>query len=189
MTLSKESEEISLFDSEILESLDFSSSSAVFNPPITSANPGPGLRVRALQSGDDQRGFLTLLTQFTKVGDISRDEFLRTFNAMREKSGTYYIVVIEDLEKGEIIGAATLLIEQKFIRHCAKKGCVEDVVVNSSYRGRQLGKLIVVTLNLLAKALGCYKVSLNCTDSMIRFYEGVGYAKEEGNGNFLVIRL
>ncbi|CAB4065418.1 GNPNAT1 [Lepeophtheirus salmonis] len=132
-------------------------------------NPGPGLKIRALQSGDDERGFLSLLKQLTTVGDISREKFVDAFESMRSKNGTYYVI--------------------KFIRNCAKKGCVEDVVVNSSYRGKQLGKLIVITLNLLAKELGCYKVSLNCTDKMVKFYEGVGYTKEEGNGNFLVIRL
>ncbi|XP_040567323.1 probable glucosamine 6-phosphate N-acetyltransferase [Lepeophtheirus salmonis] len=183
------SEEISLFDSDIFKKIDFSNYSNKFDPPISVADPGPGLKIRALQSGDDERGFLSLLKQLTTVGDISREKFVDAFESMRSKNGTYYVIVIEDTTKEEIIGCATLLIEQKFIRNCAKKGCVEDVVVNSSYRGKQLGKLIVITLNLLAKELGCYKVSLNCTDKMVKFYEGVGYTKEEGNGNFLVIRL
>ena len=38
-------------------------------------------------------------------------------------------------------------------------GRVEDVVVSDQYRGRQLGKFIVVLASLLAAQLGCYKVS------------------------------
>lgn len=33
-------------------------------------------------------------------------------------SGDYYVTVIEDTRKNEIIGAATLVIEHKFIHEC-----------------------------------------------------------------------
>lgn len=39
---------------------------------------------------------------------------------MKATPNTYYIVVIEDLNKGQVIGSATLLVEQKFIHNCAK---------------------------------------------------------------------
>jgi len=42
---------------------------------------------------------------------------------------------------------------------------------------------------LLAKQLDCYKLSLDCKDKMIPFYEGFGFTKEDGNGNFMVIRF
>lgn len=41
----------------------------------------------------------------------------------------------------------------------------------------------------LAKALGCYKITLNCTDEMIRFYTSLGFKAEPGNANFLMIRV
>lgn len=34
------------------------------------------MKVRPLQDGDYDRGFLKLLAQLTKVGDVSRGEFL-----------------------------------------------------------------------------------------------------------------
>lgn len=34
-------------------------------------------------------------------------------------SGDYYVTVIEDTRKNEIIGAASLIIERKFIHNCA----------------------------------------------------------------------
>ena len=33
---------------------------------------------------------------------------------------TYFVVVIEDISKGKIIGAATLLIEKKFLHDAGK---------------------------------------------------------------------
>lgn len=75
-------------------------------------------------------------------------------------SGDYYVTVIEDTRKNQIIGAASLIIERKFIHNCAvvsqesspvqysythsltlQRGRLEDVVVNDTYRGKQLGKL------------------------------------------------
>ncbi len=48
---------------------------------------------------------------------------------------------------------------------------------------------IVATLIELGKKLGCYKITLNCTDQMMRFYDGLGFKAEEGNANFLMIRV
>jgi glucosamine-phosphate N-acetyltransferase len=56
-------------------------------------------------------------------------------------SGDYYVTVIEDLRSNKIIGSATLVLEQKFIHGCAVRGRLEDVVVDDTYRGKQLGKL------------------------------------------------
>ena len=46
---------------------------------------------------------------------------------------------------------------------------------------------IVETLTLLGKQHGCYKMSLECADRNIQFYEHFGYKKDEGN-NFMVQR-
>lgn len=63
------------------------------------------------------------------------------------------------------------------------------MVVNNTYRGKQLGKLIVVTVSLLAEYLGCYKMTLNCKDKLIPFYKSLGYLQEEGNSNSMNIRF
>lgn len=63
--------------------------------------------------------------------------------AQMKRSGDYFVTVVEDTRKHEIIGAATLVLEHKFIHGCATRGRLEDVVVNDTYRGKQLGKLYV----------------------------------------------
>lgn len=70
-----------------------------------------------------------------------------------------------------------------------QRGIIEEVVVSNEYRGKQLGKLIVATLIELGKVLGCYKITLNCNDKMVKFYEGLGFNAEPGNANFLMIRV
>jgi len=181
-------DEQSLYDRNVLEKLDFCRSIAKFKPAITAINTGETwIKVRPLQDGDYDRGFLKLLSQLTGVGQVSRSQFLNTFHKMKN-SGDYYVTVIEDTHKNEIIGSATLVIEHKFIHECGLRARLEDVVVNDTYRGKQLGKLIVVTVTLLAEHLGCYKMSLECKDSLVKFYTSLGYVLEPGNGNSMHIR-
>merc|ERR1739838_857150 len=172
-------EEDELFSSHVLTDLDLSQSSATFNPPLTVSSPGEGLQVRSLCLEDYDRGFLELLGQLTSVGNISREECKET----------YYIVVIEDVTVGRVIGAATLVAEKKFIHNCGMVGRLEDVVVSDVYRGKQLGKLVVTVTSLLATKLGCYKITLNCNDQMIKFYNSLGYKSEDGNANYMCIRV
>lgn len=178
-----------MFDPKFLLHLDFHRSPAKFNPFISAAAPGePWLKVRPLQDGDYNRGFLEILGQLTDVGNISLPQFLNRFAQMRA-SGDYFVTVIEDTRKNKIIGSATLVLERKFIRNCAIRGQLEDVVVDDTYRGKQLGKLIVVTVSLLAEYLGCYKMTLNCKDKLIPFYRSIGYVDEKGNANSMNIRF
>lgn len=58
-----------------------------------------------------------------------------------QRSGDYYVTVIEDGRSNRIIGSSTLITECKFIHECGLRGRLEDVVVNNTYRGKQLGKL------------------------------------------------
>merc|ERR1712013_619226 len=178
-----------LFPSNILIDLDLTNCSALFNPLISISSPGEGLRVRSLCLEDYDCGFLELLGQLTSVGNISREQWEARYQAMKSCVNTYYVVVVEDVNLARVIGAATLVVEKKFIHCCGLVGRLEDVVVSDEYRGRQLGKLVVSITSLLATKLGCYKITLNCTDKMIKFYTGLGYKSEEGNANYMCIRV
>jgi glucosamine-phosphate N-acetyltransferase len=56
------------------------------------------------------------------------------------------IASLADLDKKQIIATATLVVELKFIRGCGKCGHIEDVVVDSSYRGLRLGLRVIEAL-------------------------------------------
>ena len=53
--LAGEEDETFMFDTSLLHKLDFSGLQC-FKPPISPAEPGPGLKVRALSSADYDRG-------------------------------------------------------------------------------------------------------------------------------------
>ena len=114
--------------------------------------------LRSLCLEDYDRGYLALLSQLTSVGEISREQWEDRWHQMRDCNSTYYVIVVEDRSLARLVGAATLVLERKFIHSCGSVGRLEDVVVSSDYRGRQLGKLLVTTASTLAVKLGCYKV-------------------------------
>ncbi|KAK2139481.1 hypothetical protein NP493_82g03035 [Ridgeia piscesae] len=162
----------------MLTRLDWSAKTASFKNGCSPSSPGDSLEMRPLRLSDYHRGFLQLLGQLTLVGEVSFDEFKERFSAMKQCRDTYYILVVEDTGTKELIGCATLLVEQKFIHSAGTRGRVEDVVVHSEYRGRQLGKLLVETLTLLGKLVDCYKMSLECKPENVKFYETFGYAPD-----------
>ena len=46
------------------------------------------------------------------------------FHEMKQCPGSYFVVVIEDIQKSQVIGAATLIVEQKFIHNAACVSCI-----------------------------------------------------------------
>ena len=90
----------------------------------------------------------------------------------------YIIIVAEDLESSEIIGTATLLIEQKFIHNGGKVGHIEDVVTRKGFEGRGVGREIVNKLIEIANEYGCYKIILDCDVTVVKFYEKMGFVKK-----------
>jgi glucosamine-phosphate N-acetyltransferase len=87
--------------------------------------------------------------------------YSETFGAI-QKNGHQHLLVIE--VNGKIVGAGSIMIEQKFIHGCGKvqyliqTGHIEDIVVCDSLRGKGLGKLLILKLTEIGKSLGCYKV-------------------------------
>uniref|UniRef100_A0A183AIN4 Glucosamine 6-phosphate N-acetyltransferase n=1 Tax=Echinostoma caproni TaxID=27848 RepID=A0A183AIN4_9TREM len=118
---------------------------------------------------------LDLLAQLTQVGTVSQCDFQKKFARMMACPETYFILVIEDVATKSIVASATLLVEQKFIHECSKRGHIEDVIVDSAYRGRGLGKCLIEALVRMGKHLGCYKITLDCRDDKVGFYQKIGF--------------
>ncbi|XP_055346865.1 glucosamine 6-phosphate N-acetyltransferase-like [Paramacrobiotus metropolitanus] len=152
------------------------------------------LRLRPLHKEDFSKGYLDLLAQHTKVGDVSAAKFAEQFQTMQAYKDIYYIVVIEDLAAHKIVATGTLEIEHKFIHSAALRGRIEDVVVDreasiKDYRYSQgnLAAVIMDVVTTMGKVLGCYKISLESEDNIIKFYEKFGYKVEPGQ-NYMAVR-
>ena len=76
---------------------------------------------------------------------------------------------------GKIVATAKLIIENKLY---AKMGHIEDVVVGQNYRCRGFGKALIDKLiNIALEHRDCYKVVLNCKDTLDDFYAKCGMTK------------
>lgn len=146
-------------------------------------------RLRPLCFPDYGLGYLDLLSQLTVTGTVTQQMYLNTFEVMKNNSGTYYIIVIEDTEENRIVASGSLTIEKKFIHFCGQRGRIEDIVVDSNCRGKRFGKIVVQRLIALSRVLNCYKISLECKDSNVNWYSSMGFVKEPGNSNYMQIRF
>eukprot|EP01084_Bolivina_argentea_P305886 528464_1 len=135
-------------------------------------------KIRKLEKSDYDKGHVELMGQLTDVGKVNRIAYSTAFDIMKSNplQSTF---VIEDKSKNLIIGTITIIIEQKFVHGCSRVGHIEDVVTDSNYRGKGLGKLITEYAVNYAKQNGCYKVILNCNDKNVPFYARCGFEKKE----------
>lgn len=122
-----------------------------------------------------KNSYLSLLKQLTSIEQLSIFTFL---NLVRIISSRGIIPILLD-EKGNIVAAATLLVEQKIARGGSKVGHIEDVVVDSKYRGFGLGKIVVKACQDYAALNNCYKIILDCTRENVLFYEKCGFKEKE----------
>eukprot|EP01097_Dermamoeba_algensis_P010662 TRINITY_DN7954_c0_g1_i1.p1 TRINITY_DN7954_c0_g1~~TRINITY_DN7954_c0_g1_i1.p1 ORF type:complete len:182 (-),score=44.52 TRINITY_DN7954_c0_g1_i1:113-622(-) len=139
----------------------------------------PTLVVRPLCSDDYKKGHCEILGQLTEVGQVTQEQWLERFEYMRKHNDSYFIVVIEDSKKGKIIASGTVMVERKFIRNCGLCGHIEDIVVDKTYRGKNLGKEIIDQLKHVGFLQGCYKIILDCSEDNVPFYNKCQFYKKE----------
>lgn len=139
------------------------------------------IKIRKLQRRDIYNGFLLSLDSLRRSSHIKPKKANSIFDKI-SKNTDYVIYVAE--YNGEIIGATTLLIEQKFIHDGGKVGHIEDVVVRKEFQGKGVGKKIVISLLKYAQKKGCYKTILDCSDELVPFYESIGFKRHSNSMRF-----
>ena len=126
-------------------------------------------------------GFLLSLDSLRETSHIKPKKADIIFDKI-SKDPNYVIYVAE--HNGEIIGATTLLIEQKFIHDGGKVGHIEDVVIRKDHQGKGVGKKIINALLKYAQKKGCYKTILDCSDELVPFYENIGFKQYSNSMRF-----
>ena len=137
-------------------------------------------RIRTLDKNDFSKNYLNLMSQLSPVDikKVTKLEFVSWVEEVNNNSN-HNIFVIENVDNADIIASGTLLIEPKLIHSFGYAGHIEDIIVDKSYRGCGLGKIIVSYLIEHAKILKCYKVILNCSDKYVKFYKKLGLNKKD----------
>ena len=133
--------------------------------------------IRELKEEDLSNGFIETLSNLSEVGKLANDTIRKREILSEIKDKNYRIVIAEDNQNHQIIGSATLLIEQKFIHNGGKAGHIEDVVTRKGYEGKGIGSEILKELIKIAKDNECYKIILDCDEKLVKFYEKLGFKK------------
>ncbi len=128
--------------------------------------------IREIQKEDLWNGFLTTLDSLRQTSNIEKNTANEIFDKI--KNNPDQIIAVALIEE-KVVGAATLLLESKFIHNGGIVGHIEDVVVDKNYQGQKIGEKIIKYLLEFAKTKGCYKTILDCVDDVKPFYEKLGF--------------
>ena len=139
------------------------------------------MTVRTLREADLRNGFLEALDALRPASDLAPERAVEVF---RRLDGNPDSVVAVAEVGGRVVGAATLLIEHKFINQAGKAGHIEDVAVAAGRQGQGIGRALVRYLLERAATAGCYKTILDCGDDVVPFYEGLGFRRRTNGMDF-----
>ena len=131
--------------------------------------------IRELKPADFGKGFIETLGNLSDTEGLSLGEARGILKAMK-RAGLYHTFVAVGAD-GKVLGATTLLVEQKFTHGGGLVGHIEDVVVRKGHDGRGIGSSVVKEAVGMAKELGCYKVILDCKEDLEAFYARLGFVK------------
>jgi len=139
------------------------------------------IKIRKLQKKDLFNGFLHSLDALRNTSNMSPRKAQAVFDKISNNPNeTIYVAIMDS----KIIGAASIIIEQKFIHNGGKVGHIEDVVVAKEFQGKGVGQKVVQSLLNHAQKQGCYKTILDCTDDLIPFYKKIGFKLHSNSMRF-----
>ena len=122
---------------------------------------------------------LSLLSELSVVTELDTNLYLEYVKKI-SSIGTIIVSYIENLlsENFDIIASGTIIIEPKFIRGGKNVGHLEDIVVKSAHRGKQISSDILNLLKNIAREKDCYKVILDCNEEVKKVYNRSGFEEK-----------
>ena len=121
---------------------------------------------RPLELGD-YYVYYHLINQFRET-DFSYNQFS---NLLRMQHINIWVGLVDN----KIVGFGTILYEQKLIHNYGIVAHIEDVVISNNHKHKKYGSLLMEFLMDKAKEKGCYKIILNCEQTLKPFYEKIGF--------------
>lgn len=134
--------------------------------------------IEELDESHDCVEYCKLLKQLTTIDPdhISVEKFKKR---VRLISGNPYHKIIVAKINNTIVGTTTILIEPKFIHDLSFVAHIEDVVVDTTYRGAGIGKCLMKKAINISKDFDCYKIILDCSTKNVSYYEKLGFSVKE----------
>ena len=122
---------------------------------------------------------LSLLSELSVVSELDTKLYLEHIKRI-SNMGTIIVCYIDNpfSEKFDIIASGTIIIEPKLIRGGKSVGHIEDIVVKSAHRGKQISSDILNLLKTVAREKDCYKVILDCSEEVKKVYNRSGFEEK-----------
>ena len=117
-------------------------------------------------TSNDYLKYLSLIQEFRPT-EFTEDTFKKILDIIQTSSAIW---VYE--EEGELLATGTIFYEHKFIFNTCVYAHIEDVCVRASHRRQGLGKRMIQ--HLVDQSRHCYKITMDCADENIKFYESCG---------------
>lgn len=128
------------------------------------------MEFRILTKGDYEE-YKLLLNDFRPT-DFSLAQFEETLDYI-QRTGAIWVGV----QDGALVATGTIFYEHKLIYNTCSTAHIEDVCVKATQRRGGLGKQLLQHLFKEAKCYGCYKVTLDCSDTNVDFYKACGLTR------------
>ena len=100
----------------------------------------------------------------------SKSEYSNIWRSFDQQDHVCSLVAILD---NTIVGYGSIAFETKI--RGGKMGHIEDIVSHGDFRKKGIGRAILDALYIIAQENGCYKVTLQCEERNIEFYQKCGY--------------
>ena len=110
--------------------------------------------------------FIHLVKSFKNI-NITYSNFIKYVNNLSNYHDIFFLI---DEESENIIGCVTVLLEQKIIHDLQFVCHIEDLIINNSYKKKGFGSIILNEIKKYAREKNCYKIILNCNNSIKDFY-------------------
>lgn len=121
-------------------------------------------------------GLLRTLANLTEVRPMSYKKRLKIFKEIKRERSIIFVAISREKEtKGQIIGTVKFVRDQKFTRGGALAAHLEDFAVRKNYEGNGIAKALWSQFLKRARALGCYKIVLDCDQELTPFYKKFGF--------------
>ncbi len=133
-----------------------------------------GLTIRLMDATDLDRGFLEAVSAL-KPADLTPQQAIEVYRHRLKSRIRTYVALLD----GRVAGTASVFIEPKFINSGGIVGHIEDVAVHPDFQKLGLGRALVEFLLEECRQFHCYKAILDCAESVIPFYEHLGFHKWE----------
>ena len=110
-----------------------------------------------------------LLNQLKQI-DIDNIDKDKAWSDFINNTGSNSVV---GLYNNKIVAYGSVVIENKVRGEVA--GHIEDIVVDSEFRGKMIGVSLIKELIKVAKNKGCYRITLFCKETLVNFYGRNGF--------------